>query len=301
MEMAGRDDKALVSVVIPTYNYAPYVPTAVRSCLDQSHRPVEVIIVDDGSTDNTREALAAFGDKIRYVFQKNQGVSSARNRGLAEARGEFVTFLDADDYLTTDSIEMKLRVFDRDPSLGIVLSETYSQSGPGETPSYRPKVKADVVSERFYEAYLRKRLSFATCSALVRMSLAKRFSFPVPISNGEDFAYFSKVFFSSKGYYLARPTAVVVRHGDSQRHNIDTIQDQEMALVATIFDDPFFEGKLEYLRRDFTSHRCLSLSRSLFLAGAKASARRYYLKGIRTKPGNVLKMPYLMKFVRSWF
>ena len=86
-----------VSVVIPTYNAARYVVAAVDSVLGQTFRDVEVLVVDDGSTDRTEAVLSRYGKAIRYVRQENSGVSAARNRGIQESTGPYVAFLDADD------------------------------------------------------------------------------------------------------------------------------------------------------------------------------------------------------------
>ncbi|MBU6300857.1 MAG: glycosyltransferase family 2 protein [Verrucomicrobia bacterium] len=98
----------LVSVVIPAYNYARYLPAAIDSALRQSHPAVEVIVIDDGSTDATPDIASGYGEKIRYVRQTNSGLSAARNRGLAEARSEYVVLLDADDLLDPDMIAVSL-------------------------------------------------------------------------------------------------------------------------------------------------------------------------------------------------
>lgn len=87
----------LVSVIIPTYNRAETVRRSIDSALAQSYRPLEVIVVDDGSTDATRGVLEAYGDRIRPVYQANGGPSVARNTGAAGAQGEFIAFLDSDD------------------------------------------------------------------------------------------------------------------------------------------------------------------------------------------------------------
>jgi glycosyltransferase involved in cell wall biosynthesis len=95
-----------VSVVIPTYNRSDKVRKGVESVLAQSFTDLEVIVVDDGSSDNTEQTLRqAFGDRIRYYFQPNQGVSVARNKGIAEARGEWIAFLDSDDLWEREKIE----------------------------------------------------------------------------------------------------------------------------------------------------------------------------------------------------
>lgn len=87
----------LVSVVIPAYNVERYVATAVRSALEQTHGALEVIVVDDGSTDGTTDALAEFGASITVLNKENGGIGSARNHGIRAARGEIIAFLDADD------------------------------------------------------------------------------------------------------------------------------------------------------------------------------------------------------------
>ncbi len=86
-----------VSVVIPTYNYGHFIVEAIQSVLVQTYSNVEIIVVDDGSIDDTARRLTGFRDRIRYIRQPNQGVSAARNRGILAAKGEFVGFLDADD------------------------------------------------------------------------------------------------------------------------------------------------------------------------------------------------------------
>ena len=157
------------------------------------------------------------------------------------------------------------------------------------------------MSDKFYEDLLLQRISFATCTALIRSPLAKRFKFPVNITNGEDIAYFTKIFFCTKGYYLARPTAVVVKHPQSLRHDIEKIGEQGIALVDTVFDDNFYEGKLEYLRHEFMSITYLSLSRSFYRAADKKHARKYYIAGIKHKPSNIMQINSLTKFLRSFF
>jgi glycosyltransferase involved in cell wall biosynthesis len=86
-----------LSVVIPTHNRANLLPDAIESALGQTLSPVEVIVIDDGSTDDTEAAIVPYLPRIRYIRQENQGVSSARNRGVSEATGEWIGFLDSDD------------------------------------------------------------------------------------------------------------------------------------------------------------------------------------------------------------
>lgn len=119
-------DLPLVSVVIPSYNYGQYVCEAVESALAQTYPAVEVIVVDDGSTDDTRERLTSYGDRIRYIFQTNQGLSAARNTGIREARGRFVALLDSDDQFHPRKLEIQMALLTQRPELGLVGTETFS-------------------------------------------------------------------------------------------------------------------------------------------------------------------------------
>src|SRR5262245_39908172 len=97
-----------VSVVIPSYNSAAYLPAAIDSVLAQTARDLEVIVVDDGSTDDTPDVVARYGPPVRGIRQANAGVAAARNRGIAEARGRYIAFLDADDTWEPVKLERQL-------------------------------------------------------------------------------------------------------------------------------------------------------------------------------------------------
>jgi glycosyltransferase involved in cell wall biosynthesis len=101
----------LVSVIIPNYNYARFVRQAIDSVMNQTHLNIEIIVVNNGSTDNSLEILEDFGDKIQLVNQENLGQSGARNSGLSKASGDFIAFLDADDTWEPQKIEKQLLLF----------------------------------------------------------------------------------------------------------------------------------------------------------------------------------------------
>lgn len=109
-----------VSVVIPVYNHARYLAEAIASALEQTRPAAEVIVVDDGSTDETPQVLARHRDRVRVVEQANRGVAAARNAGAALARGELLAFLDADDAWLPGKLEAQAARFAAEPALGLV-------------------------------------------------------------------------------------------------------------------------------------------------------------------------------------
>ena len=98
----------LVSIIIPCFNAEACLQETLDSALAQTHPEVEIIVVDDGSTDGTRALVAAYGDRLRVIHGPNQGAASARNTGTALARGEFLLYLDADDLLEPEAIASRL-------------------------------------------------------------------------------------------------------------------------------------------------------------------------------------------------
>ncbi|MEG4393917.1 glycosyltransferase [Microcoleus sp. BROC3] len=110
----------LISVIIPVYNGDRYIVQAVESALGQTFTNLEIIVVDDGSTDSTQQVLQPYLDRIRYIYQENQGVAAARNLACQLAQGEFLAFLDADDYFLPSKLEKQLACFDADPALDMV-------------------------------------------------------------------------------------------------------------------------------------------------------------------------------------
>ena len=125
-------ESSLVSVIIPVYNYDRYLGEAIESVLGQTYRQLEVIVVDDGSTDRSGEVAKSFaGRGVRYCHQVHAGIGPARNAGVELAQGDFLAFLDADDRWPLEKLERQLHAFESDPVLEMVFGQALQlQNGP---------------------------------------------------------------------------------------------------------------------------------------------------------------------------
>ena len=123
-------DTELISVVIPSYNHARFLPDAIQSVMQQTYRPVEIIVVDDGSSDDTEEVVRPF-QAVRYVKQRNSGVTAARNVGLHLSSGSYVVFLDADDRLLSEALDIGIRSLSANPDCALTFGTFYMIDGEG--------------------------------------------------------------------------------------------------------------------------------------------------------------------------
>ena len=123
----------MISVIIPVYNREKLIEKSIQSVLNQTYRDLELIVVDDGSIDKTREVVKSINDpRLKYIYQPNQGACSARNRGIEEAKGDFIAFQDSDDIWALDKLEKQMKVFDNS-DVDIVCCKTKCKRLNGST------------------------------------------------------------------------------------------------------------------------------------------------------------------------
>lgn len=140
----NRPDTPLVSTMIGVYNCAAYVGEAIESVLAQTHRPLELIVVDDGSDDGTSDVVRSYEPALRHIRQPRGGMAASRNRAVQEATGSFFAFLDADDRFPPHKIEQQLAVFDAVPDLDIVFGHVTEFLSPDLDETARARLRDPV-------------------------------------------------------------------------------------------------------------------------------------------------------------
>jgi glycosyltransferase involved in cell wall biosynthesis len=140
--VSSATHEARISVVIGVYNAVDYLGEAIDSVFAQTHRPSELIVVDDGSDDGSADVARSYGDALRYVYQPRQGNGAARNRGVELATGDLLAFLDADDRFVPDKLERQMAALHADPELEVVFGHVRQFLSPGLPPDVRARLRA---------------------------------------------------------------------------------------------------------------------------------------------------------------
>jgi glycosyltransferase involved in cell wall biosynthesis len=122
----------LCSIIIPTYNHGKFIERSIECALNQTYPNVEVIVVDDGSTDDTPKRIARFGDRIRYIWKENSGRGDNRNVGIKQSSGKYIQFLDADDTISSEKLRIQASILESDETLALVYSDCTCTDPSGE-------------------------------------------------------------------------------------------------------------------------------------------------------------------------
>jgi glycosyltransferase involved in cell wall biosynthesis len=273
-----------VSVVIPSYNSARFVGEAIESVLAQSYEGFELIVVDDGSTDNTRDVVARYTDpRVRYVYQENQERSAARNRGIREARGKYVAFLDADDLWLPKKLAEQVRLMESQPDVGLAYVGTYVVEEDG-TPFFeqRCRHRGNVVRALLVEDNI---VAGSASSAMVRRACFERAGFfDESLSVCEDWDVWLRIASHYPVDFVDRPLVKVRTHGGSTQKQAEKMRQGTLAFFDRVLSDPSLENEVRPVRRQVRSLALFMVGRAYYAAREMRLARRYFLQSVRAYP-----------------
>lgn len=302
--MTDNAPEPLFSVIIPAYNYGELLVSAVQSVLSQPGDDFEIIIVDDGSTDQTPDVGSAFAEefreRVRYFHQKNAGPGAARNHGVRAAHGAFCLFLDADDRLLDDALATFRAVITHHPEAGMVLAGHLSLHADSRRRKHVPPPLSPDHRKNFI-AYLRKRVSVSNGASVIARRVFECYGFPEDIRNGEDVAVFAKTFALYDCYSISKPVLEIRKHDDSLRNRIDWVLSSGDKVVEHLFAPSILPVWAMAYRDEFHARQLLSLFRSCYLARNYQQARSYYREAVRISPGLLFNLSALRKYLRILF
>lgn len=277
-----------VSVIIPTYNYGHFVGRAIESVLGQSHRDIEVVVVDDGSTDGTVDQLARFGDDIQVISQQNRGVAAARNVGVATSTGNFLAFLDADDFWSKDKVERQVDRYRREPDVGLVHGGVQEVDPEGLPLGPRRDGMSGWVAEQML--LLRKPVVLAAPSnALIpRRFFQEVGGFDVELSTAADWDLCFRIAVEHSFAFVAETLVYYTIHTSNMSRNVElTDHDMQRAFGKIFTSDP---PTFKHLERQAYANLQMMLSGSYYGAGSTAKAVLAGARSLMLDPRMALRL-----------
>ncbi|MBO5136584.1 MAG: glycosyltransferase family 2 protein [Clostridia bacterium] len=270
----------MFSVIIPAYNAEKFIDNSVKSVLSQTCGDFELIIIDDGSCDGTRKKIAGYSDtRIKYIYQKNSGVSSARNRGICESKGEFICFLDSDDEWKINHLETLVSLIKKYEYCGMFLTGYDIRLNTGELIHKSEQIlkrlnHEHIESDNGFDVLLKHGYFFNTNTVCCRKEVFDRVGlFEVGVKNGEDDDMWYRIF----SYY-----SIAITKKSTTIYNRDNCGATSRRTVIT---EPFFMKRVKEMLRSeeilpvrkkgiqlWAEQNKLSRVRQYLLAGNKKDA-----------------------------
>lgn len=224
-----------VSIIIPVYNYGRYLREAIDSALAQTHRHLEVLVIDDGSTDDSAAIAACYGEKVRCISQKNAGLSAARNTGIRAATQPFVAFLDADDVLEPRALAASLHCFSELPPDFGMVSCAYQRTEADGTPiigkahafhrSCELRARDILLKSRFMpSAVLARREVFEACGL-----------FDTSLRSSEDRDMWIRIGEKYRIYFLAERLVRIRKHGGNMSSHAARMRENSRRVIHRAF------------------------------------------------------------------
>ncbi|MFN0123375.1 MAG: glycosyltransferase [Blastocatellia bacterium] len=231
---------ALVSVIIPCHNQAHFLHKAIESVLRQTWERVEIIVIDDGSTDHTAEIAARY-PSVRYVYQTNQERCAARNHGVSVCQGEYLLFLDADDLLTPDAIASCMACYAQNPGSGFVYGRYELITADGSPMLLPPRRELDYVN---YRAFLQHNCVGMLGAVVFRRDIYEAVGgFDRDLYACEDYELFLRI---ARAYPVTRHDGLCASY---RQHEMNTTRDATRMLITAIGvlrrQEPFVTGSIE--------------------------------------------------------
>lgn len=200
------------SVIIPTHNRERFIKRAINSVLKQTCQDFELIIVDDGSRDQTKNVVSTFGNRIRYVYQEQQGPSSARNTGIQLARGKYIAFLDSDDQFVPEKLDKNKKILEADPNT-LFLYSWYYESRKGRKIRLIDNLKHYEDIRRFRKKLYKRAFTIRTSTVVIHNSCFEKVGlFNSKYRYSQDWDMWLRLSCYYKGYCQKTPLSVYRRH-----------------------------------------------------------------------------------------
>ena len=277
----------LVSVIIPTYNREKIITKAIDSVFAQTYEDFEIVVLDDGSQDNTRAVVEAYGPKVHYFYQDNKGIAGARNAGMHQAAGDYIAFLDSDDYWLPRKLQRQMALFLDHPEYGMVACQCGSVQIDG---AYREKNRPGKSGWILYDLFNKNFIR--TSSAVVkRACLEKVGGFDETLREGEEYDYWLRIAAEFAIGFINEPLTVYVDNTDGM--STDSLTGRLHRLK--VLEKKYLKKKIPpqmYRRR--IADTCHYIGRHYIEKGNRQEGMVYLKKAQKLYPAYLKNLVYLV-------
>jgi len=283
-----------VSVIIAAYNKASLTVKTVESVLNQTYKNIEIIVVDDGSTDNTRQLLIPYQDRIRYIHKKNGGACSARNMGIGLAEGEYIGLLDCDDLYLPEKIELSVNLLEEHPDFGLVHSAAYFVDEKGRilrTFSHpRSRCMGWVAKDLLFRDFICNSTVVARKACFDKVGL-----FDETIFTPGDWDMWLRLAEEYKVGYINAPLVLYRASGSYILNHIEQMKKEELAVLEKTFKRNFhLSSRLQNKAKAKLHYRC---ALSYLLIGNFAKAKEELILSLGKNKFNIKTFFSLLYFM----
>jgi len=268
-----------VSVILPLYNAEDFIVEAVESVLNQTYSDIELIVVDDGSTDSSVKLLEPFSKRIKLISQENQGGAAARNRALEKAEGDFIALIDHDDLWLPEKLEKQMKIFADDPELGFVCCGTYVIDAEGNVIDCWVKPEhVENSFERLYERNFLHNLTF-----VFRKGCLLDVGGWASTLTSSDYDLSLRLAKKFKFSYVREPLAKYRIHQNNMSHNLG----DRLKAHLTILNKPEISGDISAWRKR------IRRGKTFYQFAEWFESKGQYLEAAKCYSNSLLAIPFI--------
>jgi len=302
----------LVSVIIPTYNREKFVTLAIDSVINQTFKDYELIVIDDGSTDNTKNVLKQYNAKIHYIYQNNSGVSAARNAGIKVARGEWLAFLDSDDEWMPEYLECQMQRAKEEPKIRMHMTNSIKMEISGKKiNTFENKIllhKFDktpyIIIERPFLFVIRNHIAMPITTVICRNSLLSTGMFNEDLTIYEDMDLIARMSLGGPLGIYERPLALYYHRDESTKKLTDQYFKKAIfsrMSLNTVYNNLAHDKRLnsyeKHALQQIRSSNQRSIGNLLLEKREKIKARNFFKSAFIIYPSAKSLLKYLITYL----
>ncbi len=292
------------SVIIPSYNYAQFIEMAIRSVINQAYKAREIIVIDDGSTDDTRAVIKTLQDKstghnICYYRQENRGVSAARNLGYQKSLGAYVMFLDADGKLLPNAFEHFNLAISSNKEAEMIFGGYRAISYSGKVRNRQPEKLALNRLHNVAKLLGGDMVGLRPSSTILKRSVMEELNFSEKVHVDEDTMFFSHVFANYNCVSIPEILVEMPRHSGSLRENYQRIVETGLQGVDELSDSLPDLPDLNALKQHVLLKRYLKIGRKACICHEYKAVVQNYMQAFMLKPSSIFSWKHFPRLIKS--